>query len=153
MVKLPPIDELLEACNGTVRLNHPVLHAARALAELHSARRTALLADTSDVERSRAELVRSIDRWVTAHLPQARSASDLHTESVGMVIDRIAQYRGDAHTALKSAVPEPDRHFLWQHLAELAVGYTDLAFEISAGLRNVPALTYPMDAAGAHPIA
>lgn len=153
MVKLPPIDELLEACNGTVRLNHPVLHAARALAELHSARRTALPADTSDVERSRAELVRSIDRWVTTHLPQARSASYLHTESVGMVIDRIAQYRGDAHTALKSAVPEPDRHFLWQHLAELAVGYTDLAFEISAGLRNVPALTYPMDAAGAHPIA
>lgn len=32
---------------------------------------------------------------------------------------------------------------LWQRLAELAVGYTDLAFEVSAGLRNVPALTYP----------
>ncbi|PPJ24415.1 hypothetical protein C5E45_26520 [Nocardia nova] len=143
MVKLPPIDELLEACNGTVRLNHPVLHAARELAELHSARSAALPAETSAVGRSRAELVRSIDRWVTTHLPQARGASYLHTESVGMVVDRIAHYRSDAHAALNNAVPEPDCHFLWQRLAELAVGYTDLAFEISAGLRNVPALTYP----------
>ncbi|AHH16374.1 hypothetical protein NONO_c15730 [Nocardia nova SH22a] len=96
--------------------------------------------------------MRGIDRWVTAHLPQTRAATYLHTESVGMVIDRIARYRVDAHAALNSSAPEPDCHFRWQRLAELAVAYTDLAFEISGGLRNVPTFTYPVDITS-HPTA
>jgi hypothetical protein len=31
----------------------------------------------------------------------------------------------------------------WQRLAELTVGYTDLSFEISAGVRRLPDLTVP----------
>lgn len=145
IVKLPSKDELLEACNGTVRMNHPVLHAARELAALHIARRIATDQNMHESYRSRAELVRAIDCWAVVNLPQAGGASYLHTESVGMVIDRIAQYSVDAHTALNSTVAEQNRHFLWQRLAELAVAYTDLAFEISAGLRRLPVLTYPVD--------
>ncbi len=145
IVKLPSKDELLEACYGTVRLNHPVLHAARKLAALHTARRIATDQNIHESDRSRADLVRAVDCWVVANLPQAGGASYLHTESVGMVIDRIAQYSVDAHTALNSPVAEQNRHFLWQRLAELAVAYTDLAFEISAGLRSLPVLTYPAD--------
>lgn len=144
-VKLPSKDELMEACNGTVRMNHPVLHAARELAELHTTRSLDGRPLIYEIDCSRAELVRTIDQWVLTHLPRARGASYLHTESVGMVIDRIAQYHVDAHTTLDDESPELHRHFHWQRLAELAVAYTDLAFEISAGLRNVPALTYRMD--------
>ncbi|MFF0495664.1 DUF4254 domain-containing protein [Nocardia aobensis] len=132
-------------------MNHPVLHAARKLAALHTARRIATDRSIHELDCSRADLVRAIDSWVAANLPQALGASYLHTESVGMVIDRIAQYSMDAHTALNSTVAEPNRHFHWQRLAELAVAYTDLAFEISAGLRRLPVLTYPVDNARSCP--
>ncbi|MEV5652424.1 DUF4254 domain-containing protein [Nocardia sp. NPDC052254] len=148
IVKLPSPDELLEACNGTIRLNHPVLHAARDLTALHADRRSPVSDLDSKFDCPRAELVCAVDRWVASHLPQARGASYLHAESIGMVIDRIAQYRVDAHAALSSRIAEPHRHFLWQRLAELTVAYGDLAFEISAGMRNVPALTYLVDATG-----
>ncbi len=148
IVKLPSRGELLEACNGTIRLNHPVLHAARDLAALHTDRCSPVSELNSEFDCSRVELVCAVDRWVASHLPQARGASYLHTESVGTVIDRIAQYRVHAHAALSSRIVEPHRHFLWQRLAELTIAYGDLAFEISAGLRNVPVLTYPVDATG-----
>ncbi len=153
MPELPSKDELLQAINGSVRLDHPVLHATHSLVALHSEDRANRGSVISELDCSRTELVRSIDSWVTTHLPQARGASYLHTESVGMVIDRIARYRVDAHAALKSSAPEPDCHFRWQRLAELAVAYTDLALEISGGLRNVPAFTYPVGITTARPTA
>ncbi|WP_210742551.1 DUF4254 domain-containing protein [Nocardia veterana] len=142
IAELPTKDELLRACDGVVRTPHPVLHAARELAALHTACRRPVPLRYIETECARAELVRMIDRWVATDLPQARSAPYLHTESVGTVVDRIARFRVDARDALNGATTETHRHFLWQRLAELAVAYTDLASEVGSGLRALPGLNF-----------
>ncbi|BCK53207.1 hypothetical protein NWFMUON74_09790 [Nocardia wallacei] len=121
---------------------HPVLHAARELAVLHTTLRTALAGESVDIDSARSGLVHEIDRWVSTHMPQPVGAAYLHTESVGMVVERFAQYYLDAQTSLDADTTEPYRHLLWQRLAQLAVAYTDLSFEISAGIRKLPNLSF-----------
>jgi hypothetical protein len=139
-VPLPPEDAVLAACAGTRVPAHPVLQAAYELARLHEAKLAATAEETHEIDRARAELVHIIDCWVSAHMPPPQGAAYLHTETGGMVIDRIAQFSTDAHTALNHGAPEPQLHCLWQRLAELALGYSDLAFEIHIGTRKVPDL-------------
>lgn len=137
MVKLPSKDQLLDACTGTILLDHPVLHAARKLAALHAA----TAGEPAGSDSARVEVMREIDRWVSTHMPQPMGAAYLHTESVGMVVDRFARYYLDAQAALDADTSELYRHFLWQRLAQLAVAYADLSIEISTGTRKLPDLT------------
>jgi hypothetical protein len=148
VVKLPSKDMILEACSGNVPFEHLVLAASYKLAVLHEERRGADPGRAAEIDLARAEAVHDIDQWVSAQSPRPAGAAYLHTESVGMVIDRIGQYFVDAHDGLNTGVPEPRRHFLWQRLAELAVAYGDLAFEITAGIRGVPKCTYPASPLG-----
>lgn len=137
-VQLPSKDLLLDACTGSAHHEHPVLQAARALTRLHESRRTATATEVDEIDCTRARLAHDIDCWVSAHMPQPFGAAYMNSESVGMIIDRFAQYCLDAHAALNEPTTEPDRHFRWQRLAELALAYTDLAIEISSGLRKLP---------------
>ncbi|WP_024802615.1 DUF4254 domain-containing protein [Nocardia sp. BMG51109] len=143
MVKLPSKDQLLDACTGTGLLDHPVLHDACELARLHATRRADDVHGADETDCARAELVYHIDRWVTTHMPRPIGAAYLHSESVGMIVDRFAEYCVAALAALEDDATELHRHFLWQRLGELAVAYTDLAVEITAGLRKLPNLVYP----------
>ncbi|WP_281198540.1 DUF4254 domain-containing protein [Nocardia vermiculata] len=52
---------------------------------------------TREVDASRREVVRMIDRWVGANVPQHRHSAAIHTETVGSVIDRLAAYGRSAH--------------------------------------------------------
>ncbi|MBB5914182.1 hypothetical protein BJY24_003049 [Nocardia transvalensis] len=142
MNKLPSKEMLLEACSGTVLFGHPVLSAACELAALHAARMTASDEDLPGIDCARAKLVHCIDCWVSANMPLPRGAAYMHTETVGMVVDRIGRYSVDAEVALRSDVSVLQRHYVWERLAELALAYTDLAFEIGAGLRKVPFLIH-----------
>ncbi|WP_433626445.1 DUF4254 domain-containing protein [Nocardia sp. CA-120079] len=92
---LPSKDMILQACAGTVAIQHPVLQGAYELASLHEAR----LDDNADIgmiDRERDRLVSRIDSWVAADQPPASDAAYHHTETVGMVIDRLAQFAVDA---------------------------------------------------------
>jgi hypothetical protein len=140
---LPSKDMVLRACAGTVAVPHPVLLAAYELASLHEARVDVSVEMLSEIDRARELLVHDIDCWVAQNRPQPLGAAYLHTESVGTVVDRLARFSVAAHTALDHGVAEPRLHFLWQRLAELALAYTDLAFEISAGRRKLPDCTHP----------
>ncbi|MQY18197.1 DUF4254 domain-containing protein [Nocardia macrotermitis] len=140
-VTLPSRDRLLEACTGSTPITHPVLRAARDLAHLHRQRREATT-EIHEIDCARADLIHTIDCWVAANMPQPFGAAYMNSESVGMIIDRIAQYCIEAHTTLTESTTEPDRHFLWQRLAELTLAYTDLAIELTAGLRKLPSCTY-----------
>ncbi|WP_194837541.1 DUF4254 domain-containing protein [Nocardia sp. XZ_19_369] len=140
---LPPKHQLLQACRGDQSVDHPLLRLARELSDLHEQRLYAAretIADRRHIDQidvRRARLVRDIDRWVTLQLPPSHGAAYIHTETVGAVIDRLAQFTACAFAALASA-SQWELGDAWEQLAELAVGYDDLAAEVCAGRRRLP---------------
>ncbi|MCC3333414.1 DUF4254 domain-containing protein [Nocardia abscessus] len=143
---LPSKDLVLAACTGRVRHPHPILEAAYELAALHEERSNTSDAARREIDRHRTRLTRSIDRWVASVLPQAVGAAYMHTEAVGAVIDRLAGYSVLAHTALNRDTQQPQIHYVWEQLAELSLGYGDLAFELTAGTRRLPNLVVSQSA-------
>ncbi|WP_433662999.1 DUF4254 domain-containing protein [Nocardia sp. CA-128927] len=127
---------MLQACRG-MRADHPLLGAARELTSLHQRRLTAAHETIHEIDEYRTRQVRDIDRWVTAHLPVAPGGAYLHTETIGAIIDRLAQHTARAYAALADE-SDWDLWFVWERLAELAVGYEDLIEELTAGRRRLP---------------
>jgi hypothetical protein len=92
-----------------------------------------------EIDRRRTELVMAIDDWVARGVPQHRLGATLHTETVGAVIDRLAESSVRAHHALMTLDAQDERlHCAWHHLAELADAYDDLVRDIVAGRRRLP---------------
>ncbi len=81
----------------------------------------------------------AIDDWVTRSVPQHRLGATLHTETVGAVIDRLAESSVRAHHALMTLDAHDEfLHCAWHHLAELADAYDDLVRDVLAGRRRLP---------------
>jgi hypothetical protein len=96
-------------------------------------------ANVLEIERRRTELVMAIDDWVARSVPQHRLGATLHTETVGSVIDRLAESSVRAHHALMTLDAHDERlHSAWHHLAELADAYDDLVRDVLAGRRRLP---------------
>ncbi|MEU1998330.1 DUF4254 domain-containing protein [Nocardia gamkensis] len=92
-----------------------------------------------EIERRRVELVMAIDDWVMRSVPQHRLGATLHTETVGAVIDRLAESSVRAHHALMTRNAHDELlHNAWHHLAELADAYDDLVRDVMAGRRRLP---------------
>ncbi|MFC9892416.1 DUF4254 domain-containing protein [Nocardia sp. NPDC127579] len=145
----------MRACRGHRVVGGPLLWFARDLAVLHERRlRLPLLAIAPsegapvidvdpgvilEVERRRTELVMAVDDWVARCVPQHRLGATLHTETVGSVIDRLAESSVRAHHALMTLDAHDELlHSAWHHLAELADAYDDLVRDIVAGRRRLP---------------
>ncbi|WP_225731673.1 DUF4254 domain-containing protein [Nocardia sp. JCM 34519.1] len=136
---------LLEACAGTVAIDHPVLQAAYELVGLHEARRDAVPDAVGVIDRERSRWVRAIDRWVDGQKPPAFSAACVHTETVGMVVDRLAEFSVSARD-IPASDPSGEQVRSAQHrLDELALAYSDLAFEITSGVRRLPDFGFPAE--------
>ncbi|MFR9752904.1 DUF4254 domain-containing protein [Nocardia sp. 004] len=153
MEPLPSKELLLRACRSTPRRDHPILASAHRLAELHERRLHAQSpehgpraepANTHDIDRHRAQLVLAIDRWVATETPLPHGGAHMHTETMGMVIDRLAQFSVSAY-GTPPGIPAWATHDAWERLAELALGYQDLACEIATGQRRLPYLSGPRD--------
>jgi hypothetical protein len=99
--------------------------------------------DIPVIDCARVNVIHCVDRWVSAHGPETVGAAFLHTETLGMVIDRMAEYSVAAHAALEQGVGEPHRHYLWRRVSEIALAYADLVSEIGAGRRRFPDFTDP----------
>ncbi|WP_280449280.1 DUF4254 domain-containing protein [Nocardia brasiliensis] len=143
MPALPSKDMILQAFAGSVALPHPVLQAAYELASLHEARLDPG-ADLGAIDRERARLVCRVDSWVSAVMPPAFDAAYLHTETVGVVIDRLAKLSVDAHAAAEQNTPTVQYRHAQLRLEELALAYGDLCFEVVAGTRRLPACFWPV---------
>ncbi|WP_245720346.1 DUF4254 domain-containing protein [Nocardia uniformis] len=90
-----------------------------------------------EIDQRRAELIRAIDEWIARVLPPSLGCARLHTETVGAVIDRLAEFSASAFVAL--ANPRDGEPFIaWERLAELAVAFEDLTDELSSGRRRLP---------------
>ncbi|MEU4342659.1 DUF4254 domain-containing protein [Nocardia sp. NPDC023852] len=139
-------DLLVRACRGHRVVGGPLLWFARDLAVLHERRLVGRggSVDTTpavirEIERRRAELVMAIDDWVLRSVPQHRFGATLHTETVGAVIDRLAESSVRAHHALMTLDAHDELlHSAWHRLAELADAYDDLVRDVMAGRRRLP---------------
>ncbi|MFC8385873.1 DUF4254 domain-containing protein [Nocardia sp. NPDC056952] len=124
----------------------PLLWFARDLAVLHEKRIVGRggRVDTDpvvlrEIDCRRSELVLAIDDWVLRSIPQHRLGATLHTETVGAVIDRMAEASVRAHHALMTLAANDEMlHCAWHHLAELADAYDDLVRDVLAGRRRLP---------------
>ncbi|WP_245671291.1 DUF4254 domain-containing protein [Nocardia amamiensis] len=162
--ELPPAAALLRAFRDPEdadRHRHCVLEAARALVECHERRHRALeqahaagvsstrvaactqLVETIDDQR--AEWIGRIDSWVDGHI-EHRAGASLHTETLGAVIDRIAEKWIAAQYSLGDDItvrPHPlqvdgEAHLQWTRLAELIDGYQDLITDVIEHRRRLP---------------
>ncbi|HLS76893.1 MAG TPA: DUF4254 domain-containing protein [Nocardia sp.] len=143
---LPTSDLLVRACRGHRVVGGPVLWFARDLAVLHEKRSVdrggSVDGDPAvllEIERRRSELVMAIDDWVARNVLQHRIGATVHTETIGAVIDRIAESSVRAHHALMTLAADDDQlHSAWHRLAEIADAYDDLVREVLAGRRRLP---------------
>ncbi|MGW3540950.1 DUF4254 domain-containing protein [Nocardia niigatensis] len=145
---LPTSDLLLRACRGHRVIGGPLLWFAHDLAVLHGRRlvgRGGIGPETDptsivETKRRRIELVMAIDDWIVRSVPQHRLGATLHTETVGSVIDRLAEASVRAHHALMTLDANDEMlHGAWHHLAELSDAYDDLVRDVLAGRRRLPA--------------
>lgn len=91
----------------------------------------------TEIDHDRARLVHDIDGWVVRELPTAHGGARMHTETVGTVVDRLAQFSAQAYSTLTGA-PEWMVHDAWRRLSELAVAYEDLAVDVTGGVCRLP---------------
>ncbi|WP_067817466.1 DUF4254 domain-containing protein [Nocardia inohanensis] len=143
MSRLPSKDLLLEACAGLVHDPYPLLLAAYELASLHEARSSADRTDTHEIDCGRARLIHDIDLWVSRTIATALIAPSMHTESIGADIDRLAKLSVSAFAAHHSNTTDQELHHAWHRLAELSLGYGDLADDLTTGRRRLPTPDHP----------
>ncbi|WP_429454961.1 DUF4254 domain-containing protein [Nocardia sp. GP40] len=134
----PSKDLVLAACRGfPVIGNHPVLDAASELALLHQIRECTPVSELEEIDWRRTRLVLSIDRWVRIAAPVPFEAARTHTETIGQVIDRLAQLTMQAFLALANA-PDWVYYDAYVIVLDLANAYQDLVDEVAVGIRRLP---------------
>lgn len=138
---LPCRDGLLAAFRGLPHDDHPILDAARELAQLHELRERTSLSESAPIDRRRAQLMRAIDRWVILAAPVPCAAADEHCETLGGLVDRLARHSAKALVAPAGA-PDSVHYDEWVRLDDLADSYQRLVDDLWAGVRSLPAHTY-----------
>lgn len=137
---LPGAELVLAACRGlTTIIENPLLDAAGELAELHRIRECTPWSQLDKLEAERVVLRHQIDLWVEVSTPMPFPAARVHTQTVGAVIDQLAELTTQAFVALAHA-PNPVVYDTQVRLGEMAKGYQDLIDELARGVRRVPSV-------------
>lgn len=136
---LPSGEELCAAIRGHHIGPHPV---ARLAAEFGQLYRDIPVTPPWECYCRRDELVLAVDSWAAMWLPVPRPGARLHTESLGVVVGRMARIQVHAYRLLMTVpdVSDPLVHTAWYRLAELVDGYTDLAAALDGRSVRLPAL-------------
>ncbi|WP_153411416.1 DUF4254 domain-containing protein [Nocardia macrotermitis] len=138
MNMLPSKKDVLAACRGEIARDHELLHAIGELARLHAERLSAICERVAEIDSTRTELTKNIDHWIDRHLPPSHGGARIHTETIGAVVDRLAQLTAHAHAILIGPAPPRELCDAWELVAELAVAYEDLTDEVAIGHRRLP---------------
>ncbi|MFC9896133.1 hypothetical protein ACFVMC_20800 [Nocardia sp. NPDC127579] len=122
-----------------------MLDAAGELTQLHMDRERTPVCELVQIDRRRTQLVRAIDRWMTLATPVPPPGEHWHYESVGRVVDRLAELTAQA-IPLDHA-PDSIFYDIWLRVAETADAYQDLADGLCAGTLRPPTRGYWLPAA------
>ncbi|WP_169816369.1 DUF4254 domain-containing protein [Nocardia miyunensis] len=109
------------------------------MTELH--RQIQLHPDRANQSRSRrARLIADVDAWTFRNLPSPAVGARRHEQTLGEIIDRMAAAAARAFELLMADSPTGARmHTQWTRLAELEIGYSDLARDLRDGRCYLPA--------------
>lgn len=92
-----------------------------------------------DQDRARAAWIAEIDLLVATHAPHPRATAPIHTETVGAIVDRMASTAAQFLDQLDDlGAADLTVSSTWRRLAQLELGYSDLATEILAGRKRLP---------------
>ncbi|MFE3058780.1 DUF4254 domain-containing protein [Nocardia sp. NPDC059239] len=135
--RIPGKNVLLAALRGWESFDHLFLDAAADLVELHYRLLTDQDRYGTGAGAERVGLVHDIDCWVVLAAPLPYMAARLHTESIGVVIDRLARLSAQLWV---TADDPSDTQFeeIWIELDELATAYQQLADDVLAGICRLP---------------
>ncbi|HEY0688571.1 MAG TPA: DUF4254 domain-containing protein [Kribbella sp.] len=151
---IPPATTVVRAFSTTPTV-HPLLAAAAGLATHHQLRAAAhqLTGDpdaddhlvaaaartVNAADAACAVLIDRIDVWAATELTECRAAA-LHTESLGQLIDRLAELWMRWHLLNAGDHPVGREHarVVFQQLGELSTAYDDLISDLSRGRRRLP---------------
>ncbi|WP_194838852.1 hypothetical protein [Nocardia sp. XZ_19_369] len=135
---LPGRDLILAACRRLPIITaNPVVEAAVELAELHRFREFTPWPQLPEIDAERERLRRRIDLWVYVATPPPYLAARTHTQTVGAVVEQLAELTVQAHVALANA-PAALRYDAEVQLEEMARAYQDFIDELVVGTRRVP---------------
>lgn len=133
---LPSGEALLSAIRGHHVGEHPLVKLAHELGALHHRELTEIGSDCHD---GKAELVIALDIWVAEHLPTPHPDATVHSETLGAVIDRLADAQVRAYHLLMAVAPGDQAvRTAWHRLAELVDDYTDLITALAQRSRRLP---------------
>ncbi|MEU2254435.1 DUF4254 domain-containing protein [Nocardia xishanensis] len=136
-VLFPAGEAMLSAIRGHHVGVHPLTQLAHQLGLLYRHR---LTGPVDECRSSSIELIFAVDLWVANHSPDPHPTATLHTETLGAVIDRLAEAQVRAYHLLMTVDPtDPIVHAAWYRLAELVDGYTDLTTAVTQRARRLPA--------------
>ncbi|WP_280471074.1 DUF4254 domain-containing protein [Nocardia cyriacigeorgica] len=136
----PASESLLSAIRGHHVGPHPLARRARTLGEIH----IQLLPDPEQpiLLARRRNTIAAIDRWLAPRLPRPHPTATARSETVGMVVDRIAAAQVRALDELMNRPADhPVVHECWSRLAKLVEDYTDLVTAIDRRSCWLPTLT------------
>ncbi|WP_159848663.1 hypothetical protein [Nocardia sp. CY41] len=135
--RLPQSTALIHTIRGLLTDRHPLLDAAGELASLHAARLTREDGALHRIDAHRLRLARAIDDYIDLVTPTAARDARRHCETVGVAVDRLANWCALAYT------PGPTGTSEWIHFAEtqvlrLADDLDDLLSDLTTGQCTVP---------------
>lgn len=129
---LPTNAELrIALCAGSEQ--GPVCREAHTLTQLHRSRREKS-ANPLEIDSRRAESVSRIDAWVTDHTRDGRASASPRIDSLGALIDRMAEVAEDVLHNLATGGPTSGAvHLAWIRLQELEIRYSKVTGAVLSG--------------------
>ena len=138
--QLPTAVQLLSVFQGSRFRDHEVYRSASTFVLLHRSRIRAGTALVAEIDQRRHELIDEINEW-SSGLDRPPHLADIHTGTLGTVVDRLAHAWVDAHHGAETAAAGTKAsHRRWLRLAELIGGYNDLVHRSMDGARRHPTL-------------
>ncbi|CAM4344527.1 DUF4254 domain-containing protein [Nocardia ninae] len=127
---------LLSAIRGHHVGIHPLADLARQFGLMYQRRQDA---SATEFHCRRSELMRAVDAWAAEHQTSPHPNATLHTETLGSVIDQVAEAHVHAYQLLMTINPtDPAVHAAWFRLAELVDSYSDLITKVIQRSRRLP---------------
>ncbi|MBF6351718.1 MULTISPECIES: DUF4254 domain-containing protein [Nocardia] len=140
--ELPTAVQLLGVFQGLRFRDHELYRTARCLVNLHICRNSGTgHARLADLDRRRAELMDEIDEWSIRQLPIHRNEPVIRPESLGRVIDRLADAWARANRdSVAAPTSRRTTQMNWLRLAELVGGYNNLLADVRTVQDRLPSL-------------